>query len=732
MRQPASQAKAVAAPVRARSRFPAWLIAVMLALGTMALYWPAMRCDFVTFDDDIYVRQNPHVQGGLNWQSVQWAFSNLQAGFWHPLTWLSILADCQFYGLRAWGHHLTSVLLHAANTVLLFLALQRMTGATWRSAFVAGLFGWHPLHVESVAWVSERKDVLSTFFWMLTMLMYVGYVAEAGARDSELDDRAKGKRLGTGKNGAWRGNEPLLRARRQPSWYYTLALLCFVCGLMSKPMVVTLPLMLLLLDWWPLHRLQLNARGLKLKQMLPLIWEKAPFLAAALVVGVVTIYAERGVGALGATTTFPLSGRVHNAVLSYVIYLNQTLWPTDLAVFYPYPETFPGWRTAGAGLVGLLLSALLLWAPRQRPYLAAGWIWYVVTLLPVIGLIQVGEFSRADRFTYMPLIGVFLALSWGGYELTRRWRYRPVVLSVAGGASIVFCLGLTRQQIGYWQDGETLFRHALAVTKSNDLAHNNLGNALDRKGQTVEAIRQYQEALRLKPNQAEAHNNLGYALGLQGQTDEAIHQYQEALRLKPHDADVHNNLGAALGKKGQSDEAIRQYQEALRLKPDHAEAHNNLGLALGRKGQSDEAIHQYQEAIRLKPDYAEAHNSLGAALEDQGQSDEAIRHYQAALRPKPDYADAHYNLGNAFGRKGQTDEAIRQFQAALRLKPDHAEAHNNLGIAFYQQRRIDEAIGQFQEALRLNPDFAGARRNLDVVLAAKARSSRPPGGATTP
>ena len=462
---------------------------------------------------------------------------------------------------------------------------------------------------------------------------------------------------------------------------------------------------------------------------MPLIWEKAPFLAAALVFGVVTIYAERGVGALGAATTFPLAGRVQNALLSYLGYLKQTLWPTDLAVFYPYPETFPAWRVAGAGLVGLVVSALLLWAPRQRPYLAAGWIWYVVTLLPVIGLIQVGDFSRADRFTYVPLIGVFLALSWGGYELTRGWRHQVLALSVAGGAALLLCLGLTRQQLGYWQDSETLFRHALEVTENNDLAHNNLGNALGRKGQTDEAIRQYQEAIRLKPDHADAHNNLGAALDKKGQIDEAIRQFQEAIRLKPDDADAHNNLGIALGKKGQIDEAIRQYQEALRLKPDHAEAHNNLGVALDKKGQTDEAIRQFQEALRLKPDYADAHNNLGVALDEQGQSDEAIRQYQEAIRLKPDYADAHNNLGNALGRKGQTDEAIRQFQEALRLKPDHADAHNNLGIAFYQQRPHRRGDPPVPGSLETQAGLCRRPQEPGRCAAARARSS-PPGTAT--
>jgi tetratricopeptide (TPR) repeat protein len=667
----------------ARPRLPAWLMAGLLVLVTMTLYWPATRCDFVDYDDSLYVYQNVHVQSGLTWPGIRWAFSNLEAGFWHPLTWLSILADGQFYGLRAWGYHLTSVLLHAASTGLLFLALQRMTGATWRSAFVAGLFGWHPLHVESVAWVAERKDVLSGFFWMLTLLLYARY-AEVRSLKSKVQSP---KSVVSG---------PWSLSHLPSSLFYLLSLFFFALGLMSKPMVVTLPLVLLLLDWWPLQRLSFSAPRPRVKPMLSLVWEKVPFLVAALFFGVMTIYAVGEVGSLGPVTEYPLAGRFQNALLAYLGYLKQTLWPAGLAVFYPYPGTFPAGRTTGAGLVGLLLSALLLWAPRKRAYLAAGWLWYVVTLLPVIGLIQVGDFSRADRFTYVPLIGVFVAISWGGYELTWRWRYQVLGLSVAGGAALFLCLGLTRQQLGYWNDGETLFRHALAVTENNQIAHKALGDALDKEGQTDEAIRRYQEAIRLTP---------GYA-------------------------DARNNLGNVLLKKGQTDEAIRQFQAAIHLKPDFAKAYSNLGMAFEEKGQIDKAIRQYQEAIRLKPDFPKAHNNLGDVLLKKGQSEEAIRQFQEAIRLEPDYADAHYNHGNALAGKGRIDEAIRQYQEAIRLKADHADYHNNLGAAFYQQGRTGEAIRQFEEALRLKPDFAGARKNLDLV--AKAHASQQPGASTNP
>ncbi|MCY2924826.1 MAG: tetratricopeptide repeat protein [Planctomycetota bacterium] len=462
---------------------------------TLAVFWPVTGHDFVNYDDTVYVTANPHVTGGLSWQSIRWAFSNLEAGFWHPLTWLSILADCQFYGLHAWGHHLTSLLLHAAGTVVLFLALQRMTRATWRSALVALLFGLHPLHVESVAWASERKDVLSGLFWMLTLLMYARYAEELSARGQEPDNHpANTEGQDARKNRAVRGDGVSPPATRHPSWYYTLALVCFGCGLMSKPIVVTLPFVLLLLDYWPLQRLSFFP-SLHHSSTPPLQPSTTPLLRLI----ALTVYAEKGVGALAPVASYPLAGRIQNALLSWLWYLGKTIWPTHLAAFYPYPETFPAWHAVGAGLVGLTISALVLRAARKRPYLAVGWLWYVGTLLPVVGLIQVGGFSRADRFTYLPLIGVFLALTWGTYELAKSWRYGVIAWSTAGAVAIVLCVALTRQQLGYWQDSEALFQHALAVTKHNWLAHNNLGDALEKKGQTDEAIRQYQKPSTSKP-----------------------------------------------------------------------------------------------------------------------------------------------------------------------------------------------------------------------------------------
>jgi protein O-mannosyl-transferase len=427
-----------------------------------------------------------------------------------------------------------------------------------------------------------------------------------------------------------------------------------------------------------------------------LLAEKIPLFALAALASVMTFLVQRHAGAVMGVESVPLGLRVGNTLISYGRYLGKLVWPMDLAVLYPYPGQWPLGKVTLAG--GLLLGlSVLAWVQRRRhPYLLIGWLWFLGMLVPVIGLVQVGEQAMADRYTYLPSLGVLVFAVWGTYELTRSWRYQVVALSVAGGAAIVLCFALTRQQLGYWRDSEALFQHALQVTENNDVAHNSLGVALGRKGQTDEAIRQFQEAIRLKSDRPAPHFNLGVAFAKEGQTDEAVRQYHEAIRLKPDYANAHNSLGNALARKGQTDEAIRQFQEAIRLRPDQSNAYYNLGLALDKKGRTDEAIQQYQKAIRLRPDDAETHK----------------------------------NLGNALATKGQTDEAVQQYQEVIRLKPDDAQTHNNLGYALLTRGQPEEAIRQYREALRLKPDFAAARNNLQHALATKSDSLQPAGNAT--
>jgi protein O-mannosyl-transferase len=713
-------------PIAPPSRFPAWLIAVMLVLATLALYWPAMSCDFVNLDDPAYVTENVHVQGGLTEEGVRWAFHNTeQAAYWAPVMWLSHELACQLFGLNPWGHHLMNVLLHAVNTALVFLLFRSMTGAIWRSLAVAALFGFHPLRVESVAWITERKDVLSACFGLLALIFYVRY-----ARTAAAARQFAGASVRHGKSASGTTNSAAsIRSRFAPpaSTDYWLAVIFLALGLMSKAMLVTWPFVMLLLDYWPLKRFtgpgsnNSSSPSPSTGPPLRLILEKLPFFSLAAAASVVTFVAQKQGGAVSTFESLPPGVRIENAFISYCRYLGKLFWPADLAVFYPHPKDWPAGPVLLAGGLLAVISVLLIVKRGRYPFALMGWLWFCGTLVPVIQLVQSGEQAMADRFTYLPSLGVLLIVVWGIGELTRHWRHQNIAI-FAGGGAIILCCGLTRHQLGYWKDSETLFRHALAVTEKNYLAHNNLGVALDKKGQFDEAFYHYQETIRLNPNYVESYNNLGTAFNRKGQTDEAIAQYREAIRRKPNTPSAHYNLGNALDRKGQLAEAIVQYQEAIRLNPDFAEAHNNLGIALLKNGRTDEAIHQFREAIRLKSDYPEAHYNLGIASGNKGSVGDEIGQYREAVRLRPDYAEAHYNLGTVLGRKGQTDEAINQFQEAVRLKPDFVEAHYNLGTLLGTQGRVAEAIEHYRKAIEIEPDYMKARFSLANALSAQGRA----------
>jgi len=657
---------------------PAWWLAIGLGILTLLLYWPATHADFINYDDPDYVTTNPAVLGGLTLNHIAWAFTTSDTANWHPLTWLSLMLDATLFGPQSAGFHFTNVALHALNAVLLFGLLLRLTGARWRSALVAALFAWHPLHVESVAWVAERKDVLSTCLGFLALWFYLGYTK---SRD--------GSALPAGRSRV----------------FYGLSLLVYALGLLSKPMVVTWPCVWLLLDFWPLNRFQPGRAW-------PLVREKIPFFALAGAASVVTFLVQHHGGALADLAGVPFDLRLENALISYVRYLEKLFWPSGLAVFYPYP---PSWPLALALLAAVALAGVttLFWIRRRHePFLLVGWLWFVGMLVPVIGLVQAGQQSLADRYTYLPSVGLLILLVWGAHALTRRSRPAILLAGVVAAASLVLCLVLTRQQLACWQNSETLFRHALAVTQSNYIAHNHLGIYLFDQGHTDAAIQEYQSALDLQPTDAEAHNNLGVALARQGRTDDALTHYQTALRLKPGYAEVHYNLANLLARLGKTDTAITEFSAAIRLKPDQVTAHNNLGVLLNNQGQVDAAISEFATALHLDPHDADAHYNLGNAFLKQGQIARAITEFQAALQGQPDYAPAHYNLGVALSQQGPTDAAISEFQAALRLKPDYAIAHNHLGIALAQQGRLDEAIHEFQAAIRFKPAYASAQTNL--------------------
>ncbi|MDB4285648.1 tetratricopeptide repeat protein, partial [bacterium] len=635
-------------------------------MATVAVYYPVRNYEFVNLDDPQYVFENDYVKNGPTLKSISWSFTNTHASNWHPITWLSHMLDSRLFGLNPGMHHLTNFFFHIANALLLYLILLRMTGAFWQSAFVAGLFALHPLHVESVAWVSERKDVLSTFFWMVTIWSYTRWVV-------------------------------------RPNFVgYLLVLILFSLGLMSKPMVVTLPFVLILLDYWPLNRMQ-NTYGdgvsLQSRQTaISLIWEKLPLFVLVAMSSAVTLYAQKHGGALSSFETLPFTARVANAVVSYTSYIFKMIYPFQLAVLYPYPGAFPWWKVTGACLLFVSASLLAVQRRRKAPYFAVGWLWYVGSLVPVIGLIQVGQQAMADRYTYIPLIGIFIVIAWGIPELVERWRHKKIWLATLSIVLFSIMLVSTHRQVKYWENNITLYSHTLEVTSGNTLPHNNLGIALFSKGQYDEAIEHYREALRIKPDFEPAHNNLGNALFVKGQFDDAIKHYREALRLNPDSFDAHNNLGVALRSKDLIDDVIKHYREALRLNPDYIDAHNNLGIVLKSKGLIDDAIKHYREALRLNPDYEKAHNNLGNALFSRGQTDDAIKHFREAIRLKPDFAEAHNSLGNVFFEKGQFDRAIEYFREAIRLKPDFVDAQYNLGNALFRKGLLDEAIEHYIEA----------------------------------
>ncbi len=601
-----------------RQRQQSILICVCLAVLIAAVYWPVRHAGFLNYDDDEYVTANPHVRGGLTVPGVVWAFTTGYAANWFPLTWLSLALDCQWFGMNAGGHHAVNVVLHTASTVLLFLVLRRMTGATWRSACAAALFGVHPLHVESVAWVTERKDVLSGLFWMLAMWAYVRYV-------------------------------------EQPSgWRYLSALGLYALGLMAKPMVVTLPFVLLLLDYWPLGRTpwaKSAAREHVSTHPSQLIKEKLPFLALGAMSGALTYWVQRVGGAVAPLVRVPMGMRIANALLSYVGYVGKTFWPVSLAVFYPIPAgvSMVAVMIAGTGLVGI--TAAVIWWARRGPWFVTGWFWYLGTLVPAIGLVQVGAQSMADRYMYVPSIGLFIMLCWCMPSRAMKRRDLKVITGVAAAAVLAVCAVLSRVQVEYWKDSETLFRHALDVTQDNWLAHNNLGIALMESGRMPEAIEHLEQALRIEPYYAQAHNDLGNALMKSGRMPEAIEHLEQALRIKPDFAGAHCSLGAALERAGRLQDAIGQYEQALRINPDLAEAHCDLGAALGRVGRVGEAIEHLEQALRIRPDFAEAHCNLGIALVQAGRIPEAIAQLEQALRIKPDLTPAQTALARLRARQ---------------------------------------------------------------------------------
>lgn len=616
-------------------------LCLLLAAVTLCIYWQSGSHDFVNFDDNVYVTENMGVKKGVTWSSITWAFSTFHASNWHPVTWLSHMADIELYGLEAKGHHLTNALLHTVNALLLFLLLTRATGARSRSFFIAALFALHPLNVESVAWIAERKNLLSTLFGFLAIHAYLRYAVNRDKR------------------------------------YYFALIACFALSLMAKSMLVTLPFLLLLLDHWPLQRLV----G---RNTLAVVLEKIPLLLLSMASSIITYKAQELGDAVVYLQDNPLSTSIPNALVSCVTYLKKFLLPSDLAVFYPHPlDTIPAWETVLAGSILFGITLLVTKHRKTAPYAVTGWFWYIGSLVPVIGIVRVGSHAYADRYTYVPLIGIFLVVVWGISDCMAR-RKPGQTLHIAA-CSLVFPLlaTLTWIQLGYWRDSATLFERAIAVTDRNWLAHNNLGIALLGKGRIGEATRQMAKALAIRD------------------------RYETALF----------NMGRIMEQTGQEEAALWYFDRSISCDPGYLPSYLALVELQMKRGDSHGAVETADKAaLRNGSCGADVHNSLGAAFAGKGKMDEAIRHYTLALQYNRNLPDAWYNLGHALAKQGNNDEAIAHFNEALRLNPDDADTHNNLGVVLAIKGDLRKAIAHYNEALRIRQDFEQVRSNLGRAM----------------
>ncbi len=666
----------------AKNKWIPILVCLVLVVLTIAAFWQLKDCGFINFDDDMYVYENAYVQSGLNGDSVKQAFSfelAQRSGHWHPVTWLSWLVDHSLFGLNPTGYHLFNLLLHILNTVLLFLILRRMTRALWPSAFVAALFAIHPLHVESVAWITERKDVLSTFFMMLTLGAYSYYV----------------------ENREWKR--------------YVLVLLFFTLGLMSKSMLVTVPFVLLLLDYWPLNRFseikpaqkvqpqvlksqaadapkkkikkkqvvgvkqplpvqKPAAPELKWSRIYPLIIEKIPLFALSILAGIMAYIAAQKVGTVRSIEVLSLPVRIGNAFVSYVTYIGKMILPINLTVLYPHPGHVVLWQVMGAAILLIAITAAVILKLKKSPYLAMGWFWYLGTLVPVIGFVQVGAQAMADRYTYIPMIGLFIMTAWGIAELSQKWKYRKEILAVSSTLTLLVLALLTWKQVGYWQSSITLYDHTLKVTENNGLIHNNRGFAHYLLGNYSQAITDYSAAIAIKPGYAKAHHNKGIAHCALGEHKQAIVDFNRAIELKPDYAEAFNNRGKSYSVLGDYRQAVEDINKAIAIKPDDATYYYNSGVAHFVLGNPKRAIDDFSHAIRFKPDYANAYNSRGAVFYSTGNYQQAVEDCSKAIGLQRDFAGAYNNRGLAYAGLGDKNKAVSDFKTAAGLGDESAKS----------------------------------------------------------
>lgn len=663
-------------------------IYLILILSTIIAYWGVSNNDFISYDDHDYISENTHVQQGLNAENIVWAFTTGSQGNWHPLTWISHMADCQLFGTNATWHHLHNLLLHLVNVLLLFELMRRMTGAVWRSAFVAAAFALHPMHVETVAWVAERKDVLSTLFWLLTTAAYLKYV------------------------------------KRPRASTYLPVMILLALGLMAKPMLVTLPLTLLLLDYWPLERMKTrktDTRGkAKLKQLplKTLIAEKIPLLIISLISCVITYVVQHKGGAmlLAEKGVAPLNIRFANTFVSYIAYIVKLFCPVKLAVLYPFPsEGLAPYKPIAACVILILITIVVIRTASRKPYLLTGWFWYVITLVPVIGIIHVGFQAYADRYTYLPYTGLFIIIAWAATDMFGRMKHAKGILS--GLAVVLFAamIMITRCQVEHWKDSKTLFQNTLNVTQKNYIIHHNMGIEFAAEGESDQAIEHYRKALQANPTYVKPLNNLGNEYKSLGRLDEAVDYYLQAIEIDPTYAKAHYNLGIVQGMLGRTDEAIISYRRVLQIHPDNANFHNSLGEALASKG-SPEAMSHFQKAVEIDSDHHVAYHNLGLELASRGDLDKAFECFQKTIAIKPDFVEAYNNIGNVFLMQKKNKQAIEYYSKTIELNPRHPLAHYNLALVLESQGKIREAADHLRQYLEEIPDNESARQKLEQLM----------------
>ena len=649
---------------------------LFIILSSLAVYWQITNHEFINFDDDLYITNNPMVKNGITAEGISWAFefNDKHGYYWRPLTWISHMADVELFGLDAGHHHLVSLILHICASLLIFISFRQMTGRHWESFFVACLFALHPVNVDSVAWAAERNNVLSTNFWLLTILAYGRY------------------------------------AKKPNFTWYVIMCIAYGLGILSKPMLVTLPCVLLLLDYWPLGRFtwsgpEISGKHDRFQKSGPLllIAEKIPLLLFSLIIaGVVSRSIAHTIIPF---ETVPLGLRLENAAVSYIAYLGKIIWPVNLSVFYPYPTAIDAWQPVGAAclLVIITVSAIKLW--KKAPYFIIGWLWYLGVLFPVIGLVQQGLWpAMADRWLYVPSLGIFIIFAWGVPRLAGKQPYGKLLMRAGALFIILACTIATYVQAGYWKNSLVLFQHALKTNPDNFLAHYKIGTILSNTGNKKDALKHFYQSIKINPHNEKPYINLGTALIRLGRYEEAAKYLATAVEINDRSVDALNNLGNALVHQQKISEAMDFFKKALTLDPDHAATHVNMGLAYEKMGQTENAITAYSAALQSEPANVSANNNMGNVLARMDRNIEAIRHFNTALAISPQNSEAHNNLGNALVAEKKYDEALTHYELALTANPGNASIYKNMALVFAAKSEYEKALYHFNEALKTHPD----------------------------